>query len=71
MNERAKAISKYKRAQVSKENKKEYDNEKRVKELTRRGYNEAAVAGMMQISEKEVRNMRDHKTNAIFCDGEL
>lgn len=65
------------RNRVSKTNKKEFDNEKRVKELTSRGYGQEAVAGMMGIPEKDVEKMRDHKIEGrngkpmMTRDGEL
>jgi len=48
------------RRRVSSENKQEFDNEKRAKELARRGYNQEAVAGMMQISEHEAVKLVKH-----------
>jgi len=68
---RATRISNAKRGQVSKQNLGTYDTEKRAKELFRRGFNEAAVSGMMEIPEKDARKFRDHKTKDIHCDGEL
>lgn len=64
-------ISLAKRAGISRQNKGEYDNEKRAKELSRRGFNQEAIAGMMQVSEHEAIRMVDHRTKDIFCDGEL
>lgn len=50
------------RKRVSKENQAEFANEKRAKELSVRGYNQGAIAGMMQISEREARKLVDHRT---------
>ncbi len=59
------------RSRIKKENKKEYDNEKRVKELTRRGFNEGAISGMMEIPESHVRKMKKHRTTEMICDGKV
>jgi len=68
------------RRRVSTENKQEFDNEKRAKELARRGYNQEAVAGMMQISEHEAVKLVRHDVSGrrskggkptIILDGEV
>ena len=59
------------RARVCKDNRKEYDNEKRAKELSARGFNQEAIAGMMEIKEHEVVKLVKHQTKAIIRDGEL
>jgi len=57
---------------VSSENKQEYLNERRAKELTKRGFNQEAVAGMMNMSEKEATSMINrHSTKEMIVDGTL
>lgn len=60
------------RQNVSKQNIQEYDNEKRAKTLHDRGFNQEAVAGMMQVTEHEVVKMiRRHDTKEMIRDGKL
>lgn len=59
------------RARINKENIKEYDNEKRAKELASRGFNQELISGMMMIPEHKIHKMINHKTKEIIRDGEL
>ena len=56
---------------VCKTNKEEYRTEKRVLELGKRGFNEGAVSGMMQISESSAKAMLRKKHKGILLDGAL
>lgn len=66
-----------KREQVSKENRQEYRNEKRIKELFARGkregkrYDPHAIGEMMKIPEHQVERMLKHKSNDVILDGKL
>lgn len=56
---------------ISKQNRQEFGNEKRVKELAKRGFNHAAIAGMMEIPEHHAKRMIKHKASDITLDGKL
>jgi hypothetical protein len=79
MGDPIKEMSRICRNRVSKENRQEYDNEKRAKELNRRGYHQGQIAAMMGMGEGEVRRMVDHKTDrrrsrtgqSMYLDGDL
>ncbi len=65
------------RAAISRENRQEYDNEKRAKELSRRmpdGHRHAvavAVAKMMCIPEKHARKLIESKNKGVVLDGKI
>lgn len=65
------------RARVSRENRQEYDNEKRAKELTnwmRDGHVDAksvAVAKMMQIDEHKAKRLIKRKSEGMVLDGRI
>ena len=65
------------RGAVSRENRQEYDNEKRAKELARRmpsGSREAvsvAVAKMMSIPEAHARRLVMKKNQKVVLDGKI
>ena len=67
----ARRLSPRQRGKISRENQQEYDNEKRAKELSRRGFNEEAIGGMMMIPERHARKMVKHRTDDIILDGKL
>lgn len=57
---------------VSKENKTEYGNAKRVKELSRQGYNNGAIRAMMgesNFSSRKIEKMRREKH--VTLDGKV
>ena len=62
---------------VSRENRQEYDNEKRAKELNAKmkassvGYNVPAVAKMMDISEPEAKRLITKKSKGMVLDGKI
>lgn len=58
---------------ISRENVKEYQNERRVKELSRRGYDPGQISAMMQISTGQVQKMKRHTVNPseMRIDGTL
>lgn len=56
---------------VSQENKGEYQTEKRVQELTKGGFNEAAISGMMKIPESSVKTLRKKTGQNIHLDGKI
>ena len=64
------------RARVSRENRQEYDNEKRARELSRRmpcGHPDAkavAIAKMMCIPEHEAKRLLKKKSNVVM-DGRI
>lgn len=54
---------------VSRENKEEFRREKRVKELAKKGFNHAAISGMMgDMSERNIQNIVKKKGN-VELDG--
>ena len=65
------------RGRVSRENRQEYDNEKRAKELNRRmpdsctEYNAVAVAKMMSIDEHKARKLISSKSRGVILDGKI
>ena len=65
------------RGSVSRENRQEYDNEKRAKELNRRmpdscdEYNAVAVAKMMSIDEHKARKLIQSKSRGMVLDGKI
>ena len=65
------------RRRVSRENRQEYDNEKRAKELINRmpdGHIDAravAVAKMMSIPEHQAKRLIKAKTKGMFLDGKI
>lgn len=64
------------RRRVSNENRQEFDNEKRAKELSRRGYDPGQIGAMMQVSSREAEKMIQHKTDGrkgpnMVLDGNL
>lgn len=65
------------RASISRENRQEYDNEKRAKELSKRmpdGHRHGvavAVAKMMNINEKHARKLIDSKNKGVVLDGKI
>lgn len=65
------------RASVSRENRQEYDNEKRAKELSKRmpdGHRHAvavAVAKMMNITESHAKKLIDRKNKGVVLDGKI
>lgn len=65
------------RAIVSRENRKEYDNEKRAKEIVAKmpdGHVDAkavAVAKMMNISEGQAKKMIKNKSKGMVLDGKI
>ena len=54
---------------VSKENKEEFRKEKTVQELTKQGFNEAAISGMTTLSESSVKSMMKKTGQNIVLDG--
>ena len=65
------------RASVSRENRQEYDNEKRAKELIAKmpdGHIDAravAVAKMMAIDEHKAKKLIKSKSKAVILDGKI
>ena len=60
------------RQTVSKTHRQEYDNEKRAKELKRKGFNQEAIGGMMEIPEHHVVKMLRHDARGeMHLDGQL
>lgn len=65
------------RAVVSRENRQEYDNEKRAKEINAKmpdtcsDYNAVAVAKMMGVSEGTAKNLIKKKSNGMVLDGKI
>lgn len=65
------------RGSVSRENRQEYDNEKRAKEIMARmpcGHIDAravAVAKMMNISESQAKKLVHSKSKAVVLDGKI
>ena len=65
------------RLAVSRENRQEYDNEKRAKELSRKmpdscqEYNAVAVAKMMSIDEHKARKLIQSKSRGMVLDGKI
>ena len=65
------------RGRVSRENRQEYDNEKRAKELNRKmpdscnEYNAVAIAKMMSIDEHKARRLISSKSRGIILDGKI
>lgn len=65
------------RANVSRQNRQEYDNEKRAKELNRRmpeGHVDAkavAVAKMMGIDEHKAKRLIKRKSGGMILDGKI
>ena len=65
------------RSIVSKENRQEYDNEKRAKEISKKmksscpEYNAAAVAKMMGIDEKKAKKLITKKSKGVILDGRI
>lgn len=65
------------RASISRENRQEYDNEKRAKELNRRmpcGHIHAkavAIAKMMRIPESHARKLIESKNKGVVLDGKI
>lgn len=65
------------RRKVSRENRTEYDNEKRAKEISAKmrdshpDYNAPAVAKMMGISEGQAKKMIHSKSKAVVLDGKI
>lgn len=55
---------------VSKENKGEFRQEKRVQELAKAGFNHAAIAGMTNMGESSVKTMIKNTGN-IHLDGKV
>ena len=55
---------------VSQENKKEFQEEKKVQELAKQGFNEAAISGMTGHSEGSVKNMMKKAGQNIVLDGQ-
>ncbi len=56
-------------AKVSKENREDFKNEKRVQELHKQGFNEAAISGMTLLSESSVKSMMKKTGKNIILDG--
>ena len=65
------------RGRVGRENRQEYDNEKRAKELNRKmpdscmEYNAVAVARMMSIDEHKARKLISSKSRGVILDGKI
>lgn len=65
------------RASINRENRQEYDNEKRAKELSKRmpdGHRHAvavAVAKMMCIPEHHARKLIESKNKGVILDGKI
>lgn len=65
------------RGSISRENRQEYDNEKRAKELHRKmpdspvEYNAAAVAKMMRIDEHKARKLILSNSKGVILDGKI
>lgn len=65
------------RSFVSKENRQEYDNEKRAKEINAKmaascaDYNAVAVAKMMNVSEQQAKKMIKARTKGMVLDGKI
>ena len=65
------------RAEVSRENRQEYDNEKRAKELARKmpcGHIDAkavAIAKMMNIDEHKAKELLRRKSKGLVLDGKI
>jgi len=57
-------------SEVSKENKGEFKQEKRVQELAKAGFNHAAIAGMTNMPESSVKTMIKNTGN-IHLDGKV
>lgn len=57
--------------QVSKENQGEFKVEKRIQELARGGFNEAAISGMTGHSESSVKKLMENTGKNIHLDGKL
>ena len=57
------------RRRVSPENQQEFTMEKRAKELASRGFNQAAIGGMMQISEHEAQKLVKHNVTGRRSKG--
>ena len=63
---------------ISKENKTHWQNEKRIKELSRRGYNPDQIKGMMdsprdKFSTRKIEKLKKHKVSIsdMRIDGRL
>lgn len=55
---------------IGKENKETFRQEKRVQELAKKGFNEAAISGMTTIPEGEVKRfMKNRRKDNIILDG--
>jgi len=65
------------RAFVSRENRQEYDNEKRAKEISAKmpasssAYNAVAVSKMMGIGEKQAEKLINKKSKGLVTDGKI
>jgi hypothetical protein len=65
------------RASISRENRQEYDNEKRAKELSKRmpdGHRHAvavAISKMMCIPEHKARKLIESKNKGVVLDGKI
>ncbi len=65
------------RLKVSRENRQEYDNEKRARELAAKmpdGHRDAvavAVAKMMNINESHAKKMINNKNSKVVLDGKI
>ena len=58
---------------IIRENVKEYQNERRAKELSRRGYDPGQISAMMQIPVHHVEKMKRHSVDSkeMKVDGKL
>jgi len=54
---------------VSKENREEFRKEKTVQELTKQGFNEAAISGMTTLPESSVKTLMKNTGKNIVLDG--